>query len=41
MRTGLYYLGWIALGLILGLALAQYDSGGMLMAFLHKLPGCF
>ena len=41
MRELLIHASWIVVGLALGFALTQYTSGGMLLAFLHKLPGCF
>jgi len=45
MRVEVRYIGLIiaalALGLALGFVLAQYTSGGMVMSFIQKLPGCF
>lgn len=41
MRVGMRYVIWIVVGVALGFVLAQYTTGGMLSAFLHKLPGCF
>ena len=41
MRVVGTYIGWIVVAFALGFVLAQYASGGMVMAFLHKLPGCF
>ncbi len=41
MRVGMRYVIWIVAGVALGFVLAQYTTGGMLSAFLHKLPGCF
>jgi len=35
------YIALIGAGLALGLVLAQYLSGGMVLAFLQKVPGCF
>lgn len=40
MRIVMIYIGWAVAGLALGFALAQYLSGGMMLAFLQKLPGC-
>jgi hypothetical protein len=41
MRVGIRYLIWLLAAVALGFVLAQYTTGGMLFAFLHKLPGCF
>jgi hypothetical protein len=41
LRIILLYLAWIGVCLLLGFALAQYGSAGLLTAFLHKSPGCF
>lgn len=41
MRVLVGYIGWTLGALALGLVLARYLSGGMVMAFLHKMPGCF
>ena len=41
MRVGVRYVIWLLAGGALGFVLAQYTTGGMLSAFLHKLPGCF
>jgi hypothetical protein len=41
MRVGMRYVIWIVAGVALGFVLAHYTTGGMLSAFLHKLPGCF
>lgn len=40
MRTWVTYIVWIAGGLALGFVLAQYGSGGVVLAFLQNLPGC-
>jgi hypothetical protein len=40
MRVVVMYIGWTIVALALGFVLAQYTSGGMVIAFLQKLPGC-
>jgi len=40
MRHAITPIGLSILGLILGFVLVQYSSGGMVLAFLQKLPGC-
>lgn len=40
MRVVVTYIGWTVAGLALGFVLAQYLSGGMMLVFLQKLPGC-
>ncbi len=41
MRTMVSYVAWIIVGFALGFVLAQYNSDGMTISFLQKLPGCF
>ena len=40
MRVALTYIGLAVAGLALGFVLAQDLSGGMVLAFRQKLPGC-
>ncbi|MCB1772797.1 MAG: hypothetical protein KDI88_04210 [Gammaproteobacteria bacterium] len=40
-RRLVFHVTWIVAGIALGYVLARYGSPGMLLAFLHKSPGCF
>lgn len=40
MRPWLVSIAWLLGALVLGFVLARYASGGMALAFLHRLPGC-